>query len=204
MLALRRLLIPLAVTVSAAAALACSDSSGPDPSPTELTIVRLAPDAPPLAQTQISFWAKYGQSVEEKMWFQDDVGENGEEFLRFKIPSNGLLTYPDGRAFGVDDSVRITIRMIDPARLLFEMSPSGLRFNPDEPAELEIEYAESDDDLNDDGEIDDEDAQLETQLAVWRQATLDADFVRLITRLEVDLEEIEADIVGFSRYAIAY
>jgi hypothetical protein len=94
--------------------------------------------------------------------------------------------------------------MIDPDLLLFEMSPSGLRFNPDEPAELEIEYAEGDDDLNDDGEIDEEDDQLETQLAVWRQATLDADFERLITRLEVDLEEIEADIVGFSRYAIAY
>jgi hypothetical protein len=202
--AFRRSLTPLALAVAATAALACSDSSAPDPNPTELTIVRIAPDAPPLAQTQISFWAKSGQSVEEKMWFQDDVGENGEEFLRFKIPSNGLLTYPDGRPFGVDDSVRITIRMIDPALLLFEMSPSGLRFNPDQPAELEIEYAESDDDLNDDGEIDEEDDQLETQLAVWRQATLDADFERLITRLEVDLEEIEADIVGFSRYAIAY
>jgi hypothetical protein len=203
MLALRRTLIPLALAAFATTALACSDSSGPDPDP-ELNIVRLAPDAPPLAQTQITFWAKYGQSVEEKMWFQDDVGENGEEFLRFKIPSNGLLTYPDGRPFGADDSVRITIRMIDPPLLLFEMSPAGLRFNPDEPAELEIEYAEGDDDLNEDGEIDEEDDALELQLAVWRQATLDSDFERLITRLEVDLEEIEADLVGFSRYAIAY
>lgn len=203
MLALRRTMIPLALAAFAATALACSDSSGPDPDPGP-NIVRLAPTAPPLAQTQITFWAKYGQSVEEKMWFQDDVGENGEEFLRFKIPSNGLLAYPDGRPFGTDDSVRITIRMVDPPLLLFEMSPAGLRFNPDQPAELEIEYAESDDDLNEDGEIDEEDDALELQLAVWRQATLDADFERLITRLEVDLEEIEADLVGFSRYAIAY
>ncbi len=104
----------------------------------------------------------------------------------------------------MQDSVRITIRVVDPALLLFEFEPAGLRFSPAEPAQLEIEYAEADDDLDEDGDVDAEDEALEGEIYVWRQRNPGDPFERLFTLRFEDLDELEADIPGFSRFAIAY
>ena len=76
--------------------------------------------------------------------------------------------YPDGTPIAVGDSVLITIRLVDPRRLEVELLPAGLRFNPQEPAQLSFDFGFAEEDLDDDGDVDDRDQALSRQLAVWR------------------------------------
>ncbi len=187
--------------------LGCSDSSGPDDGsrpPSELNVLRLSEASPPLYNAEASFWAVRGQDRETRIFFQDDVGGAGEEYLRLRIDAPTLLTYPDGTPFAVNDSVLVTVRVVDPAQLLFELEPSGLRFNPEVPAELKIHYDHADDDLDDDGDVDEVDDSLELQLSIWRQESPGDPFVRIGSAVVEDLEEVEAELEGFSRYALAY
>lgn len=196
-----------ALALAALAAGGCSDSSGPAEvvkPPEELVILRLAATSPPIWNPEVTFWAYADRDREAKIWFQDTEGNAGEEYLRLRVSAGSLLTYPDGAPFGPQDSVAITIRVVDPALLLFEFEPAGLRFNPAEPAQLEIEYAEADDDLDDDGDVDAEDDALESEVYVWRQRDIGDPFERLFTLRFEDLDELEAEIPGFSRFAIAY
>jgi hypothetical protein len=190
--------------------LACSDAGGPGDDGTkpasDLTILRLSDDSPPLFNPVESFYAVRGEGREVRIFFEDedDPGESGDEYLRFEVDAEALLAYPDGTPFAEDDSVLITVRVVDPARLLFEFEPAGLRFDPARPAELKIHYDKADDDLDEDGDVDLEDETLELTLAIWRQEEEGDPFERLGSLLIDDLEEIDAELEGFSRYALAY
>jgi hypothetical protein len=197
------LLVPALLTGT----LACSDSTSPDDGirpPSGLNVVRLAETSPPLLNATDSFYAKRGEDRELRIYFQDEVGGQGEEFLRLRVDAPTLLARPDGTLFQAGDSVLITVRVVDPATILFELEPSGLTFAPADPAELKIHYIHADHDFNEDGAIDVDDDQIKGQLAIWRQETLADPFVRLGSVNVEDLEEIDAEILGFSRYAIAY
>jgi hypothetical protein len=50
----------------------------------------------------------------------------------------------------------------------------------------------------------DADETLELDLAIWRQEADGDPFVRLSSLLSIDFEEIDAELSGFSRYALAY
>jgi hypothetical protein len=187
---------------------ACSDSTNPGDTskpPGQLTVVRLAPTSLPLFNSPDSFYAVKGQDRELRIDFQDPAtGGPGEEFLRLRVRSGSLLSRPDGTPFAAGDSVLITIRIVDPAKILFEMEPSGLSFDPAEPAELKIHYDHANQDFNEDGAVNVVDAQIKSQLAIWQQELLTDPFVRLGSVNVEDLEEINANILGFTRYAIAY
>jgi hypothetical protein len=190
-------------------ALACSESTAPpndtDPRPpAELNVLRLAQSAPPLFNPTISFYAMRGEDSEGRIFFQDAGGGSGEEYLRLKIDGASLLARPDGTPFAIGDSILITVTVVDVQQILFELEPSGLRFDPAQPAELEIDYGEADDDFNEDGAVDTEDDAIEDVLSIWRQETVGGVFERLGSVVIKDLEEIETDLLGFTRYAIAY
>jgi hypothetical protein len=186
---------------------ACSDATSPgDGSRTsgDLHIVRLAPASPALFNPEQSFYAVNGQDREVRISFQDATGAEGEEFLRLRVRPGSLQSNPDGSPIAPGDSVLITVRVENPDSILFEMEPAGLTFNPAEPAELKIHYAHANHDFNDDGAINTFDEQIKTQLAIWRQETLSDPFTKLGSVNVEDSEEINADILGFTRYAIAY
>ena len=196
----------LAVAVLVAA-MACSDSTTPGDNtrpPEDLNVARLASTSPPLFNPEESFFAKKGEDRELRIYFQDLSGGQGEEFLRLRVRDESLLSRPDGTPFAAGDSVLITVRVVDVTRILFEAEPSGLTFNPSQPAELKIHYSHADHDFNEDGTIDASDDQIKSQLAIWRQETLSGPFIRLGSVNIEGLEEINADILGFSRFAIAY
>lgn len=204
---LRRLMIlPLALT------LACNDSGGPDDDdddvkpPSELTILRLSESSPPLFNPVASFWAVRGENRDVEISFVDDENPSqpGEEYLELEVDAEALLAYPDGTFFVEGDSVLITVRVVDPDRLLFEFEPAGLTFSPNRPAELKIHYDHADDDLDEDGDVDGDDEDLELTIAIWRQENPGDPFERLGSLLIDDLEEIDAELEGFSRYALAY
>jgi hypothetical protein len=199
----------LLVAALAASVLSCSDSgepNGDDASklPSELNILRLSGGTPPLFNPVMSFYAIRGQNREARIFFDDGQGREGDEYLRLLVNDASLLAYPDGTEFADRDSVLITIRVVDPAQSLFELEPSGLRLSPQDPAKLRIRYQRVDRDLNADGKVDIEDLELESTLAIWRQETPGDPFVRLGTVLRADLDEVEATLEGFSRYALAY
>jgi len=166
--------------------------------------VRLVEDSPPLFNPVATFYAKRGEDREVRIFFQDEVGGAGEEYLRLRVDAPSLQARPDGTPFAIGDSILITVVVVDPAQLLFALEPSGLTFNPDVRAELKIHYDHADDDLDEDGDVDEDDAAIESELAIWRQESPGDPFVRLGSVLVEDLEEVEVELQGFSRYALAY
>jgi hypothetical protein len=185
----------------------CSDSSGPTDvtkPPSDLSVVHVAPNSTPLFNPSDSFYAKRGEDREVRIYFQDQSGGQGEEYLRLRIDAGTLLALPDGSPVALGDSVLIHVDVADPAQMLFELRPSGLKFNPLLPARLKIHYGHANGDLNDDGVADGLDITIESTLAIWRQENPGDPFVRLSSVLSLDLDEAEADLTGFSRYALAY
>jgi hypothetical protein len=190
----------------------CSgDSTDPGQLPADsINIAPIALTAPPLAQTEVTFWAVVGQDRTGRICYlgADSIGTGGdtcdEEFVRLDVNAQSLYSLPNGTRLHTGDSVQITMRVVDPTKALVEFLPTGLKFSATEPAELKIRYSFLDDDINEDGEVNESDSLLVQQLAIWRQETPGAAFTRLTTlRVEQD-GEYEAKLTGFSRYAIAY
>ncbi len=184
---------------------ACGDSTSPDTRPDSgLNILRLAASAPPLEASELSFYAVQGQGREGILYFEDENGQRGDEYLRLKFDGESLVTDATGALVAPGDSVLIHITVVDPARIQFQFEPAGIVFNPVHMPELRIRYDKSDHDFNEDGSEDSEDADIEGRLALWRQETLGGIYVKLPTQLTVDVDEAEGLVPGFSRFAIAY
>lgn len=171
----------------------------------DLNFVLQAPDAPTLSATVKTFWAKRGEDREVRLFYRPRPGAtDSAEFLRFRVGEQTLLASPTGSSYAVGDSVLITITVPDPTRFVVNMEPANLRFWSAEPAELKWKLCEADEDLDGDDDVDATDAALVSDLRVWRQQTVGLPWAALATRLEVELCEIEADITGFSNFAVAY
>jgi hypothetical protein len=200
-------LLGLVVAAVAGAFGSCSHWCGPGDGsrpPSELNVVRVAPASEALFNPADSFYAVRGQDREVRIYFQDEVGGPGEEYLRLRVDAPTLLARPDGTPVATGDSVLIRVRVVDPTQMLFELEPSGLKFNPLVPARLVIHYDHAGGDFNDDGGVDAADSAIEGTLSIWRQETPADPFVRLGSVLSADLDEAEAELTGFSRYALAY
>lgn len=195
----------LALAAAGAFLASCTDSSGPTEQRFDLNFLRPALTAPPVANPVVSFYAKKGQDVEAIMWYQKRPDRpDSAEFIRFRVDDESLLTRPDGSAFAAGDSVLITITLADPERLIIDMQPSGLRFSPVKPAELKIRFEEADDDLNEDGSVDDDDAAIVAQFAIWKRERAGDPWVKLSSLVEASAHEVKAFINGFTGYAIAW
>ena len=198
---MRRLMSILAVLLAA-----CTDPSGPPVKvDAELTFVRQDLEAPRLASTEVSFWAYVDSATGVDLEYHDGAGVCGDDFLEFGVPAGSLYRKPDGTLFAPGDSVLITITVVDDTLFQFEFQPAGLRFHPSVPAQLEIEYVKADHDFDDDGEVgDDDDDAIATQIGLWYQEKPGDPWVRLVTGVEIEADEIEAEIFGFSRFAVAW
>jgi hypothetical protein len=196
----------LAVVLLVALAACGDDPSGPDTrTDASLNVVLQAPTAPLLSATTKAAWIKRGAEQEIRLYYRPKLGEtDSTEFLRLRFDQATLLARPNGTPIAVGDSVLVTVTVPDPSRFLVNLEPTGLRFSPADPAELRWRLAEKDDDLDDDGDVDATDSSLYTTLAVWRQETIGLPWTRLTSNLQVELDEIEADLLGFSNYVVAY
>ena len=187
---------------------ACRDGTAPGPvsrAADQLHFIRPAPTASSLPDTAVSFWAKRGEDRELRLFYDGQSGSgSGEEFLRFTVPAAALAQRPDGSPIAVGDSVLISVRVIDPSRLIVEFQPSGLKFAAASPARLHFELAETDSDLNGDGVTNSQDDSLKTLLSFWRQEAPGQPWLKVASAVFTDLNEVEADVLGFSGYALAY
>jgi hypothetical protein len=173
----------------------------------ELEFLRFPSDLAPLVTREASFWAVRGDDRELIMRYapdpDDDDDEGGEEFLKFKVPGDGLLQRPDGTRFQIGDSVLITVRVDPDNRFLFEFEPTGLRFDPDHRAELKVTYRRVGGDLNDDGVSDEHDEDLEQRMNFWTRERPGDPWRRIGTVKFEDAKEMEAKIDGFTGFCIA-
>lgn len=197
---LRRLLVAL----TAAALLACSDNTGPETRPNaDLNIVLQDTLAPPLDSTVVHLWAKVGDGREVRIEYQPPL-DSAEDFLRFEVPGDALLRKPDGSAFAAGDSILITITVVNQTQFLFRFEPSGLQFSPDHPARLKIHYNLSNHDFDDDGTVDSNDDAIEHLLDIWRREGSTSPWVRVGSVKFEESDEIDANILSFSEYALAW
>jgi hypothetical protein len=165
----------------------------------DLHFLKLSAAAPALQSTTVSFYAIKGVDSEIRVRFQ-----NGEDYLRFRVFANSLALRPNGTPIATGDSVLITITITDPTKLAADFQPAGLKFSPSAPARLQFEFGEADKDLNDDGVVNGTDASLIPQISTWRQESAGAPWVKVNSVVEIELNEVQANISGFTGYALAY
>lgn len=187
----------MALVIAAVLATACNDSSGPNGTDTlpedQLDFVPISATAPALATLDTSFWAVRGEERRLEIRFAGQGGPGtGSRFLELEIEDESLLRRPDGTLFADGDSIEITVS-IDAGLYRVELGPSGLVFNPNEPAELEIDYAEAEDDF----------LAIEADFDVWRQEQAGESWQRLASVQFEELDEIDVLIFGFTRFALA-
>jgi len=189
---------------------ACSSSSAPRAAavkPTsQLHITLEAATAKPLLAKQVSFWPKVGEDRAVRLFYQGATAvDTGQLLLELEVPLDGLYQRPDGTAFQTGDSILITVTVVDTTRFLFDFQPAGLQFNPANPARLRIEYAYANHDFNGDGVIDARDFAIEADsLGVWRRDPPDTLWYRQFAIKFGLPEELDANVLGFSQYAVAW
>lgn len=185
----------------------CGDTAGPAEEgvpEADLTFLRFPAEVQPLVTRTGSFWAVKGENRELVLRYApEEPGEEGEQFLEFRVPSDALLRRPDGTRFERGDSIRITVEVSEDGRFLFDFQPSGLEFDPDHPPRLRVTYRAVGGDLDGDGDEDEEDESLEDEVRLWRQeAPGELWFPMGVIKLE-DVDEIDGEIFGFTGFAIA-
>jgi hypothetical protein len=131
-------------------------------------------------------------------------GRDSVVFAEFRVRPRSLAFRPDGSAIADGDSVLITMTLVDALHGIIEFQPSGLRFSADDPASLKISFENSNLDLNGDGVVDARDRAIqETFHIAVRERPADP-FLSLPSSVSAELDEVEAALLGFSGYAIAF
>ncbi|UCG74728.1 MAG: hypothetical protein JSV95_08125 [Gemmatimonadota bacterium] len=189
-------------------------ATGPDPEPPpdgspegDLLFLRQAPEAPPLMTRDTTFVATRGEDLKIELYYEPTAGgddETGDRFLEFELDKESLLRYPSGhpkagQTFAEGDTITIRIR-VDDVALLATLEPSGLAFDADRPAELELRYGNADDDYDEDGEPDPE---LEDDIDLWRQESPGDPWTRVGELKDANEDRVRAFLTSFSRYALA-
>ena len=182
----------------------CQELSSPGDEGVEesdLTFIRVGPNAPPLEADSIVFYAVRGETREGEMRYR--TAEYNGKCLLLRIPARSLLRHPNGDPVVGDDSVRIVVRLADEGRFQFSFEPSGLVFDPDVPAQLEVRYTWADLDFNGDGTVNDRDKADAERIAFWHQAIPGAKWKKIPTSHLINAVEARAEVLGFSQYALA-
>ena len=190
-------LATLAVFAFAGAVWGCGDGSfNPGTvltrTPDELNILEV-PATPTLVSDSVGFWAVRGKNRSVEIFYADSLGLPAERLLRFAVADNALEKYPDGSKFDSNDSVFISIRITDPSTLAFDFAPSGLRFKKDHPAKLTVGYGRAT-----------ASGDTVSVLGIWMQEQDNGSYIMLKSRIHAAQQEVEADVPGFSRYAVAF
>jgi hypothetical protein len=199
----------LLAAVAVLAVLSCTNSTAPDSTDTraanDLRLLSTPFGTPPLATTQVSFYAVKGTAVEADVWYRARPGRtDSTKFLEFHVGATSLVNRPDGSAIAAGDSVLITLTVTDQSHFLIDFQPSGLVFSASDQPTLKLSFAACGDDLNYDGVVDARDASMEANLSVWRQESPFQPWHRVSSTLVAAVKEVDASLGGFTGYALMF
>jgi len=166
--------------------------------PTDINLLRQSRTAPALETYQVGFWARKDRPSYIAVNYV-----NGDPFLRFYIPKDGLKSIPDDNRLAPRDSVWITIA-IDPNTFAADFQPQGLQFDKRHPASLAFWYENADKDVNGDGVVDDADRAILSHLSVVKRPAGPAQWQQLISGLTQGLPVIYTEMKHFSIYAVSW
>lgn len=176
------------------------DSSSSD----GLVFIRERANAP-LISNSASFWAVKGQDRRVRLYYVPSAGSiDTVDFMTFRVDKESLDRRPDGTAIAAGDSVLITVTLTDPANLIVDFQPAGLRFSAAKPARLHYYLGYTDADRNRDGVVNTVDDVLSQELMFWRREAPGQPWVAQQSALNLAEQQIETDILGFTGYAVAY
>jgi hypothetical protein len=199
--------LALMIAVAAAIAACGSDSvTAPEERPaSELMLLTVAYTSPLLATTTSSIRAVKGKNAGVDLWYHAQAGQSDStKFLEFRMGGATLDRRPDGSAIAEGDSVLITLTVVSPTNLIVDFQPSGLKFSTKDPAKLKMFFAACGDDLDRDGQVTSSDDAIEQQLSIWRQETAASPWIKVSSFVVKNDTEIDAELGGFTGYAIAY
>lgn len=202
----RRLYWPLAVLVTVMHA-GCRDATtalSPPLTSAEYRVVRSTPpilqqssSAPALEAYQTSVWLTKGNARSVAVRYQ-----NGDPFLQFDVPRDGLVAGAAGSFMRKGDSVWVTLT-IDPVNFAVDFQPSGLIFSSRSPANLTFWYANANLDFNGNGVVDGNDRLVLQQLSLWYAAT-SATGYKVSTKNDPSQLFLSGAIYHFSSYAVSW
>jgi hypothetical protein len=189
------------------AIVACSETvTAPDErDPSDVRLLHVTYDYPSLATTTVSFWAVKGRASNADLWYHARPGaRDSSRLVQFRVGANALDRRPDGTTIAAGDSVLITLTANDPAHMMVQFQPSGLRFSASDQPSLTIFWTACGDDVNYDGKVDGSDDVIVNQLGIWRQETPGAKWQRTSSLTVRSNHEIDTSLPGFTGYAIMF
>lgn len=179
---------------------------GCDQAPEQHILVR-HDGAPPLEAYDREFWAVAGKRRTFTIRYQANWRSQGDDpptFWRLRLGEHSLRALPDGTTLADGDSVRIRVT-VDPNRLIVDMGPDGLQFDPDEPARLTLFYGSANPDFDRDGDVDRDDDALEaSRLGVWSRANEQSPWENASAWHDRQRQRFHAVIDHFSGYAVSW
>jgi hypothetical protein len=186
----------------------CRDSTAPDPvtrAATDLRLLTVPSSAPSLAETEVSFYAVNGKTGGADIWYHAAPGRTDSlKFLEFRVGTASLDKRPDGSTIAIGDSVLITLTVTDPTHFRLDFQPSGLTFSASDQPTLKLSFAACGADLNYDGKVDAADQAIMDALSFWRQEAPFQPWFKLGSIVKQDVREVDAQLLGFTGYALMY
>ncbi|MDH3291114.1 MAG: hypothetical protein OEO20_04125 [Gemmatimonadota bacterium] len=181
----------------------------------ESRILVAASSAPPLETYQAQFWAIAGKDRKFEIRYatngdgrehdeHDEEDEKRPVFWRLRLEEHSLVTRPDGTPLSRGDSLLISVT-VDSVRLLVDMEPSGLQFNPNELATLTLSYGWADPDLDRDGDVDWNDRTIEDNyLGIWFRADQQSAWEQVNAWHDRERQRFRMSIGHFSGYTVSW
>jgi hypothetical protein len=162
-------------------------------SSSELTVLRLAPWAPPLTTYDTTFIAVQGRPSTHAIYFvRQPWMAQSMKYMELEIPPGAEFVDAAGVAVPRGAVVPITVHA-DSATVSFEFGPHGSSFSTRKPATLSVSWWFADlGSLPADG------------LKIWYQAGAADPWSPLSTQVDLSLKYITAPIYHFSNYAVAW
>lgn len=150
--------------------------------------VRRNRTAPEFQLETVTLAAVAGRGGEITLRFRD-----GSAYATFRVtPETMRGATLQGRPVPVGTAVEITMRPVDGDQFIVDLQPSGLRFNPRAPAELEFASRHA------------AVALRAGALGIWKQEDPEQPWGR-VSPVEEDAQQatVRAKLDGFTRYALA-
>ncbi len=169
-----------------------------------MNFLNAAPGAPSV-ESPVSFWAVQGEDRSADVsYVTSNSGNPSRKLLRLRVRQRTQIVRPDGTLLAPGDSILITITVTNLSAGLAQFEPSGLRFTGKDPAVLTMWYTEADHDFNHDGVINTADANIEKQFSIFRQEGAGLPWIKVGSAVSTELDQVQANIPGFTNYVIAY